>query len=142
MLQIDYLVLADAAAAAEGKHYIHGAGWDTLLAGNFPAVHPALSVAVRLRIPWSDTNQEHMLELDVIDADGKSILPETQGPLRMPFAIGRPAAVPTGTDQVVPLVFNFQRLQFASPGTCAVVMRISGEDMARSPFHVRAAPGR
>jgi hypothetical protein len=142
MLQVDYLVLADAAAVAEGKHYIHGAGWDTLAASAFPAVHPILGVAVRLRIRWSDTNQPYMLEIDLIDADGRSILPAATGPLRAPVTVGRPAHILPGTDQVLPLVFTFHGLQFPAPGTYALVVRVGGEDLARSTFHVRASQAR
>jgi hypothetical protein len=61
-MQVDYLVLADAAAAVEGKHYIHGAGWDRLLAPSFPVTHPLMSVAIRFRIGWTETNQPHEVE--------------------------------------------------------------------------------
>jgi uncharacterized protein DUF6941 len=142
MLQVDYLVLADAAAVAEGKHYIHGAGWDTLAASAFPAVHPVMGVAVRLRIPWADTNQPYMLVIDLIDADGRSILPAASGPLCAPVTIGRPAHVPPGTDQVLPLVFTFHGLRFPAPGTYALVLRVGGEDLARTTFHVRGSPTR
>jgi len=142
VLQVDYLVLADWAAVAEGKHYIQGAGWDTLFAQSFPVVHQAMSVAVRVRVPWTDTNVQHVLELDIIDADGRSILPEPPGTLRAPLTMGRPAHTPPGNDQVAPLVFNLHRVQFAAPGAYAMVLRVEGHDVARSPFQVRGTPGR
>ncbi len=142
MLQVDYLVLADAAAAAEGKHYIHGAGWDTLVAPAFPVIHPALSVAVRVRVPWSDTNLRHLLELDLIDADGQSILHNPPGVIRAPITMGRPAQVAPGSDQVLPLVFNLHGLQFRQAGTYLVVLRLEGRDVARAPFQVLPGPNR
>lgn len=142
MVLVDYVILADAAAVADGKHYIHGGGWDTLAAPAFPAAHPLLAVAVRLRIPWSDTNLPHLLEVDVIDADGRSILPEPPGPPRSPFTVGRPATATPGGDQVLPLVFSLHHVQFPAPGTYAAVVRLDGDDQARSPFQVRIAPGR
>jgi hypothetical protein len=64
-MQIDYLVLADAVSAAEGKHYIHGGGWDTLFVSSLPATHPMIGVAVRLRIPWEETGQQLVLEFPI-----------------------------------------------------------------------------
>src|SRR5437899_6620251 len=113
MVGVDYLVLAEA-AAVEGRHYIHGAGWDALVAAGFPVIHPTMSVAVRLRVPWTETNQPHALELDVVEADGQSILRE---PLRDSVNVGRPPHLVPGSDQVVCPALNLVSLQFQRPGT-------------------------
>ncbi len=138
-MQIDYFVLADAVAVADGKHYIHGAGWDTLFAATFPAHHPSLSVAVRLRIPWEETNQQFALEVDVL-LDGEehdSILAE---PLRGIVNAQRPPQAPPGSDLLLHLALGFTNLQFERPGLYAVVLRIDGLPLADSPFNVIAVP--
>ena len=136
-MDVDYLVLADAAAAENGKHYIHGGGWDTIQATSFPAHHPALSIAVRFRIPWTDTNQPHEISIDVIDDDGNSILP---APHVIQMNVGRPPTIPAGEDQVVPVAFNFVGVRFDRPGHYAAVVRVDGDDRARAPFRVAEAP--
>lgn len=141
MVTTDYLVLADAATAAEGKHYIHGAGWDTIYTASLPVTHPALAVAIRLRISWTDTNQPCNLELDVIDADGVSILPNPPGPLRGSFTAGRPPQIPIGSDQVACLAFTLSGLQIPRQGTYEVILRLNGVDADRSPFNVMPLPG-
>src|ERR1700737_5514077 len=93
-----YPVLADAATAAEGKHYIHGAGWDTVFATAFPVTQPSLGVALRLRVPWHDTNQPTKISVDVVNADNLSILPE---PIGGEVNVGRPPHLHVGDDQVV-----------------------------------------
>src|SRR5437879_3786386 len=98
-MQADYMVVADAVAAAEGKLYIHGAGWDNVLTQIFPATL-TMAVAILLRIPWGETNEAHILELDILDADGHSILPNPPGPLRGTVNVGRPATLEPGDDQV------------------------------------------
>lgn len=133
-MKVDYMVLADAAAAAEGKHYIHGAGWDTLWAGSFPVTHPQLSVALRIRIPWTATNQPHKIHLDVQDADGRSILPETG--LTGELNFGRPPQLKPGEDQFACLVMNVIGLQFETPAHYAVVFSIDGSEEARTTFRV------
>jgi hypothetical protein len=140
-MQVDYLVLADAAAAAEGKLYIHGAGWDTLLAASFPVQHPLLAVAVRLRVPWTATNQPHSLELDIMNEDGASVLPDPPGVLRGEINVGRPPNLGHGQDQVVPLTFSIRLLTFERAGGYSVVFRIDGSEEARSPFRVESLPG-
>lgn len=135
-MQIDYIVLADAAAAVEGKHYIHGAGWGGIAGLSFPFTHPQIAVALRLRVPWTETNQQHRIEVDVVDADERSILPIPPGPLQGTMAAGRPVNLPDGMDQTVPLVINLQGVQFTTPGTYAVKVRIDGMDSAHSTFQV------
>lgn len=140
-MEVDYIVLADAAAAVEGKHYIHGAGWDTIFAGSFPVQHPSMAVAVRLRIPWTATNQPHSLELDLIDADGASILPDPPGVVKGDINVGRPPHLSPGDDQVVCLVFNLLGLQFERAGTYSVVFRIDGSEEGRQTFRLVALGG-
>lgn len=136
MVGVDYLVLADAVAAAGGKHYIHGGGWDILTAGSFPVVHPAMAVAVRLRVPWGDTNRPCSFALDLLDADGRSILPTPPGPIRGTVNLGRPPHLAIGDDQVVPLALGLNNLRFENPGLYVVVCLLDGEEAARAPFRV------
>ncbi len=135
-MQVDYMVLADAATAAQGKLYIHGAGWDSLFAASFPVTHPAMSVAIRLRVPWHDTNQPHHLELDVVNEDGQSIMGTPPGPFQGNINVGRPPHLTQGDDQVVPLALNLNGLIFQQPGAYAVILRIDGMEAFRSPFRV------
>jgi hypothetical protein len=136
-MQIDYLVLADAVAVADGKHYIHGGGWDTLFATTFPAQHPALGVAARLRIPWQETNQQFVLEVDVLldGNESRSIFTE---PLRGIVNAQRPPHALPGSDVPLHLALGFTNLRFESPGRYIVVLRIDGKPLSQSPFNVIA----
>jgi len=137
-MDVDYLVLADAATAADGKHYIHGGGWDTLWAASFPVTQPQMTAAVRLRVPWHDTNQPHQLGVDIVDADGNSLLPQR---MAQAITVGRPPTLDPGDDQVVPLTFTFAGFQFPAPGTYALIVTIDGMEVGRAPFRVRALAG-
>jgi hypothetical protein len=140
MLQIDYVILADAAVVAEGKHYIHGGGWDTLHAPTLPVIHPSLAIAFRVRVPWQEAAKAHSLELDVVDAEGRSILPAPPGPPQGSINVERSAHQLPGDDQVLPLVFNMMNLQLTRAGSHAVVLRIDGLEMARAKFQIRQLP--
>jgi hypothetical protein len=137
-MQVDYLVLADAVAVAEGKHYIHGGGWDALWVRAFPAIHPGLGVAVRLRLPREETNQQLALEVDLVEGETKrSILPE---PIRGIVNAERPPHVRPGGDLLLHLALTFTNLQFEGPGPYTVVLRIDGESLAESRFNVIYLP--
>lgn len=137
MATIDYMILADAATAAENKLYIHGAGWDSILAATFPVEQPLMSVALRVRIPWAETNQPHEIELDVLDQDGVSIMPPDRV-IKGQLNAGRPAGLPQGEDQVFPFVINLAGLKFEKPGNYVIVFRLDGLKAAESRFRMAA----
>lgn len=135
-MRVDYMVLADAASASDGKHYIHGGGWDTIFGRSFPVLYKHLAVAARLRTEWGETDQSHTIQLDVVDENGRSILTTAPGPLSGTVNMGRPAAIRPGSDQVFPIALNLYRLTFTYPGTYAAVLRIDQFEEARSLFNV------
>ncbi|MHB8644610.1 MAG: DUF6941 family protein [Thermomicrobiales bacterium] len=135
-MQADYLVLADAATVADGKMYIHGAGWDNVLTPTLPITLTA-AVAILIRIPWAETNEEHVIGLDIHDADGHSILPKGPGPLRGKLNVGRPANVEVGEDQVLPLAIGLNGTAIERVGRYVIVLELDGREAARAPFRVK-----
>lgn len=141
MIQVDSMLLADAATVADGKFYIHGAAWDIIQTMAFPFIQPMLTVPILLRVPWNDANNvAQMLEVDVVDADGASILPVPPGPIRGPITVGRPPQIAPGNDLLIPLVFTFAGIRFEQPGTYVIIMRVEGNEVKRYPFHVQYHP--
>jgi hypothetical protein len=136
-VDVDYVVVADAVTSANGKHYIHGGGWDSIQSAVFPAVHSQVGVAIRLRIGWHDTNQNHELALDIQDADNTSILP---APLVSAVNAGRPPTLAVGEDQVLCLALAINGLQFPKPGDYSFVVALDGVENVRQVVHVRLAP--
>lgn len=138
-MDVDYMILADAAIEAQGKHYIHGAGWDTINAVQFPALHPTLTIVVLLRVPWNEANVRQRLEVDIRDADGVSILPNPPGPAGGGITVGRPPTVAPGNDILVPLVFQMAGIVFQRAGDYVVELRLEGEVIKRFPLHLVAS---
>jgi hypothetical protein len=130
------MIPSDAAAAAENKHYIHGAGWDTIGAGAFPVIHPRLDIAVLFRVPWNDANLPFSVEVDLRNADGASILPNPPGPMGGSITVGRPPHATPGNDLLVPMVFTMAGVQFPTPGDYVLVMRVDGREAKRFPLHL------
>jgi hypothetical protein len=129
-VKIDYLVLADAAIVADGKHYLHGAGWETIMAGSFPAFQRHLSAALRLRL---GPGPAHRLGVDVLDSAGTSLLTAPTYADITPQGTTS-AGHPDGP--ALCLVFNFDGLHFPAPGAYAVVLSVDGAEMHRTPFRV------
>jgi hypothetical protein len=66
------MMLADHAAAVGGKLYISGGGWS--ITG--PAPTPG-AIAMDVKVPWDEREQEHKLLLELLDADGQPVLVPT-----------------------------------------------------------------
>jgi hypothetical protein len=138
-MQVDYLILADSVAVAEGKHYIHGGGWDTLYTPSFPALHPMLGVAASLRVPADEQGEQLAIEVDIQSGEeGSSIL--TEEPIRGIVSAVPPPHAPPDSDLLLHLAFSFVSLQFESPGTYSIVLRVDGQPVAELPFKVIPLP--
>jgi len=139
-MKADYMVLADAASAAEGKLYLHGAGWDEIVTSEFPATLTG-GLGILLRIPWGETNEPHNIELDLQDADGQSVLPPP-GAFRGSVNVGRSAQLEAGSDQVVPIAIALNGTKIERPGRYVITLQLDGHEASRASFRVKRAPER
>jgi hypothetical protein len=101
------MLLADAAQTVDNKLYILGGGWS--ITG--PAPSPS-AVALKIEVPWDQTNKKHTFELSLFDADGQAVMastPEGERPIQIggEFEVGRPAGLAPGIPIDVALAFNF-----------------------------------
>lgn len=101
------IMLADAAQAVNGKLYIIGGGWS--VTGPAPT---AYAIALKVEVPWDETNKRHTLVLRLLDEDGRPVRVGApngdQVPLEIPadFEVGRPAGVLAGSPIDMPVVVN------------------------------------
>ena len=130
---MDILVstLCDFAADYQGKLCIQG-GFDSLVARQFPVVHPVCAVALRICLTPEDEGT-HELGLSIVDADGTPLDKE-----RMPIKINFPVpAFPEGASFFTRnLIMNFQGLRFEKPGNYSIDLTVDGELASR--FHQTA----
>lgn len=121
---MDILVstLCDFAADYQGKLCIQG-GFDSLVARQFPVVHPVCAVALRICLTPEDEGT-HELGLSIVDADGTPLDKE-----RMPIKINFPVpAFPEGASFFTRnLIMNFQGLRFEKPGNYSIDLTVDGE---------------
>lgn len=130
-MQVEWIILGDAAQVVDGKLYLLGGGWKMLTVNSeFPIQHQ-IGIAVSYEVPWTETNMQQQSLLEIQTADGEVIVGINVG-----FEVGRPPGTPSGP----------QRFQFAAnlalplkePGTYVIVAKVDGQDDRRVDFHVVA----
>lgn len=132
-MQVDCFLLADGAQESQGKLYVLGGGWNLLAVQGLPATHPAAALAIRLLVPWNETNEPLRFEIRLEDPDGQQLLPE---PLTAELTVGRPPQLPAGAEQAIPLVVNLRDTELPKAGTYAFVLVANERELARTRFEV------
>jgi len=129
------MLLADAAQAMQGKLYILGGGWS--ITGPQPT--PS-AIAIKIDVPWDQSNRVHTLRLDLLDEDGHPIMvptPMGERPMQINsrFEVGRPVGLIPGADLDVALAINIAPLPLA-PGA-RYVWRCFINDDSQEGWEVR-----
>lgn len=143
--------LADSVALADGKLYALGAGWNIINTPVIPFRYTRIGIATLIRVPYTATNETHVVECRLEDADGRAVdlgdAPSGSGPdskirsIRTEFNVGRPPGLPAGDEQVVPWPLNFDGLVFAQADRYRFVISVDGVDMTTLSFRVLKSGG-
>lgn len=88
----EFLMLAEAAEAANGKIFIHGGCVERHFSANFPTALRA-DIAVSVLVPWGETNQTHLMAIRLSDEDENQVLS-----IESEFVSGRPPHAKPGQD--------------------------------------------
>lgn len=136
------MLLADAAQAAEGKLYIIGGGWSVTGPDPVPS-----AIAIKIEVPWSETNKKHHWLLSLVDADGAPVsvpTPEGDSPIQVggEFEVGRPPGIPPGTPIDLPLAINIGPLPLPAGGRYVWRLTVDGQtdENWQVSFTTREAP--
>jgi hypothetical protein len=134
---VEYLILADAVEALNGKLYMMGGGWDQILVQQIDAP-VSLQIACGVNVPYNDTDDEHTLSVTIADPDGKPIGPT----LNLTFKTGRSPNLARGAATHIPFAIK-AGFVFPKYDEYVVVATIDArdEDVKRLSFYVRPAPG-
>lgn len=122
-IRVAWLILADHAEVVADKLYLVGGGWDSLIIQPQAQKQHLLSFAVAIRVPWSETNRRHQIQIEIQDEDG-SQLAKVDGY----FEVGRPVGISPGQAQRFQMAINHIPLPFEKAGVYTIVPRINGED--------------
>src|SRR3990172_5321014 len=136
-VEIEYLLLADAVQVIDGKIYVTGGGFDTMLV---PAVPQTISLAIAcgVLIPWGEAEKEQTLSVSVATAGGRALAPSH----RQTFRTGRAPGLLPNAPVHVPFAITWE-LTFPDYGRYAVIATVDARRNAerRLEFSVRPAPG-
>ena len=130
-VEIDFVVLADFAQAAQGKLNLIGGGWNIHNAKQYPS-NLQFGVGIGILVPWSLTNRKFKFKF-VIMTDGNQ-LADGGGD----FEVGRQPGMPAGMVQRVVVGFSGQ-IQLPKPGTYELIVSTS-EDEKRITFEALPVP--
>lgn len=134
-MEIEWLILADSAQVVANKLYLLGGGWDRLtISKGFP-FEQHCAIAVSVKVPWNETNQRHIFEIDVISEDQNTEEPKDVAKIQGQFEVGRPAGIPVGQEQRIQLAFDMG-LKIDSSGIKKITASIDGVKLKEIFFHV------
>ncbi len=130
-MNIEAFLLCDCATDSAGKLNVLGA-FDSIYAKMVPVVHPACTLAVRARFSKIEEG-EHKIRVDIIDADGKAVVPRLDGKVSVQIRGEANSAVAN-------LILNLQRIKLERYGEYRIDLAIDGEQRGALPFNVRELP--
>lgn len=128
-MELSIATLCDSASDYGGKLCILGA-FDTIGAPNFPVHHPHCALALRVVFQAEDEGH-HRLDIRLIDADGKAVLPAVNPEIRVKF--------PAEHDDIFisrNLVLNFQPLSLPGQGFYSFDIKVDDSLLGRVPLRV------
>ena len=128
-MEVEWLIIADAAQVVGGKLYLLGGGYDRVTLPKGPPAGHSMAVAVSFRVPWNETNVKHDFELKILDGDGQEIFGGNGQ-----FEVGRAPGILPGQDQRTQLAMNIG-WQVERLGSYEAVASVKDAER-RFPFHV------
>lgn len=134
-MRVTTSLLADAATVAEGKLYIHGAGWDTIRSPAVPTTQPSMALVLVLELDLSETDPRD-LEIMLVDADGTSLGVGVKGHLE----IGDPSKLTRGLPIRQPIAVTFPAVTFQRAGKYRFVLSIDGDEVHSVELWVLVVP--
>lgn len=137
MAEVDCFLLADAAQVANGKLFVLGGGWSRLTVPAVPHTR-SFEMAVRVVIPWTETNQKHSFEVVLRNEDGWSLF---EKPVKADVSVGRPVSLKEGSDQSVPFVIRLPSVTLEQFGRYVFEIQHKGEALARTSFELSPRSG-
>ena len=134
-MEVEWLILADAAQIAGNKLYLMGGGWDRLTINRPLPVQQQMAVAASFRVDWNETNMKHRFDIEVADADGVTL-----GKVGGTFEVGRPPGITPGQEQRTQIAVSMG-VPLKQLGTYVIIARLNGEEGRRFPFSVVGGTG-
>jgi hypothetical protein len=128
-MEIDFALLADFAKISGGKMDIQGGGFENVNARKFPYAHPIMFIVLRMKVHAEELEEEHNIEIRMIDPDGKNIVP----PMILNINIESDIEL---TSYKIPLIGNYMNLLFPEPGNYRFDIFVDGNHEKSIPLNL------
>jgi hypothetical protein len=138
-MEVEWLILADAAQVVGAKLYLLGGGWDRLTVNRALPVDQRCALALSIIVPWNETNQKHSFEVEIISEDTSTEEPKSLVKAGGQFEVGRPPGIRQGQEQRFQMAMDMT-LRIETAGTKTVIARIEGQEKRRLEFTVIPGP--
>lgn len=134
-VRVECFMLVDELHLKEGRFYILGGGIDRL---DFPAFPGFLTInaAVRIVVPFTETNRPLEFEVFLRGEDGDNLLP---GPFQPQITIGRPVELTRSEEQGVNFPLGFLDIEIPRPGMYVLELLYEEEIIASTWFRALTA---
>jgi hypothetical protein len=141
-------ILCNHAEVQNNLLYVSGGGIDRVgVPGNIPGPwNINLAIGMNISVPWTETNKEHVVTVDLVDFDSHPVLipsgVETVSPLRveMKFNVGRPPTLEVGESQSISLAINLPALPISEIGNYSFILNVDGSELRRLSYRVVKGP--
>lgn len=130
-MNIDFAFVCDYADVT-GKINALGIGFDTIYSPTIPCKHNLFFLVMQIRANSLEIGEKEV-EVNLIDDDGKSIIPPLKGKINMV----KPAS---GTETISRLALQFQNVEFPRYGTYSLHTIVDGHEMVRVPIKISQPP--
>jgi len=138
-MEVEWLILADAAQVVGAKLYLMGGGWDHLQANRPFPIEQRCAIALALKVAWNETNRKSNIEIEVASEDENTEESRSLMKVNGQFELGRPPGIRPGQEQRFQLAAEMN-LKIDSPGTKVIIARVDGQELRRLYFNVTAGP--
>jgi hypothetical protein len=138
-MEVEWLILADAAQVVGAKLYLLGGGWDRLTVNRPFPFDQRLALALSISVPWNETNQKHSFEVEIVSEDNTTEEQKSLVKVGGQFEVGRPPGIRAGQVQRFQLAVDMN-LKIETAGIKTVIARIEGQEMRRIEFTVLSGP--
>lgn len=128
-MTIEIFGLCDFAQDSMGKLTIIGA-FDAITVRDFPAIHPIMCVAARIRFPIYELGN-HTVRVEIKDAHDMLLVPPLEGKMAV-NGIG-------GDSACANLTLNLMNLRLERETSWRVNLSIDGHEKAAIPLYIRKA---
>ncbi|MDA8425407.1 MAG: hypothetical protein M0Z80_04660 [Treponema sp.] len=123
----DIFTLCDYAQESDGKLTVVGA-FDTIYARRFPAMHPSMCLAVRLRFFIHEAGR-HAIRITFTAPDGVEPVKAIDGETSVQDF--------SGSSRVVHSVFTLLNTPIEREGTMGITLTVDGRELLTSPLYAK-----